>query len=340
MQEHKPPMDWLHRRPRTAVVLSTLIAGGVVVAIGAAERPGKLFRTLAHVRPIWLLPAFGAELLAYAGYVIAYRALTQAPGSRPLSLKLTIQLVVAGFGPSVALGGFALDRRALRSLHHSRRRARLQVMGLGVIEYVLLAPAASLCALLVLLDVPRTSPGLTLPWVIAVPPGLALGWRATHPRVLERLERSDRRGAHWIAELLHGVEVLREVVLHPRERPGALPGMALYWAGEIACLGFALLCFSVTLPLAALVVAYATGYAASRRSLPLGGAGVTEALLTLALIAVHVEASHALFSVLAYRVVNFLVPTLPGLLAHSSLRPLIEGGEATGRDSERGPPRG
>ena len=73
----------------------------------------------------------------------------------------------------------------------------------------------------------------------------------------------------------------------------------------------------------ALVVAHATGYAASRRSLPLGGAGVTEALLTLALIWVHVPAPAALLSVATYRLVNFLAPTLPALVAHTSIRRLL-----------------
>ena len=118
--------------------------------------------------------------------------------------------------------------------------------------------------------------------------------------------------------------VLREIVKRPRERPGAVLGMAIYWAAEIACLAFALRCFGVELTVPALVVAYATGYAASRRSLPLGGAGITEALLTVALITVHVHAPRALLSVVAYRVVNFLVPTLPSLLAHSSVAPMLE----------------
>jgi hypothetical protein len=129
----------------------------------------------------------------------------------------------------------------------------------------------------------------------------------------------------WIADVLSGVEVMRKVLLHPFERRGALVGMGVYWAAEIACLGLALRCFGVHVSVAKLVVAYATGYAASRRSLPLGGAGITEALLTIALIAVHVNAAHALFGVIAYRLVNFIVPTLPGLLAHASLVPLLEG---------------
>jgi uncharacterized membrane protein YbhN (UPF0104 family) len=322
-------MKDLLRRPRTALLFSALIAGGVLVAIAASEPPHELWHTLARVQPVWLAVALGAELAAYVGYVLAYRAL-MAPGSRRLSLMLTVRLVVAGFGPFVPLGGFDFDRRALRAVHRSRRRARVQVLRLGVIEYALLAPAAFVCALILLLGYRRASPALTLPWVLGVPPGLALGWLATQPRVMRYFERPGGRYRHLLGDVLAGVEALRSVVLRPLAQPLALLGMAVYWAAEIACLGFALRCFGVTISVPALILAYATGYVASRRSLPLGGAGVTEALLTLALIAVHVHAPDALFAVLAYRLVNFLAPVLPGLLAHSSLESLLEGEEEEG----------
>jgi uncharacterized membrane protein YbhN (UPF0104 family) len=312
------------------MLLSGLIAGGTVAAIAASDRPRALWGTLGQMQPVWLLAALAAELAAYIGYVIAYRSTILAPGRRRLSLMLTIRLVVAGFGPFVPMGGFAFDRLALRAAHYSPRRAKVQVLGLGVIEYLLLAPAACVCALILLLESGRASPWLTVPWVLAVPPGFVLGWWATRPGMLAYFQRSDGRFRRWIGDLLAGVEVLRGVVLRPLERPWAVLGMAIYWAAEIACLGFALRCFAVEISVPALVVAYATGYAASRRSLPLGGAGITEALLTVSLIAVHVRPAHALFGVIAYRLVNFLAPMLPGLLAHSSLESLLEGpdGEA------------
>jgi uncharacterized membrane protein YbhN (UPF0104 family) len=318
-------MKALNRRPRVAVFLSVLIAGGTVVGIAASDSPRALWHTFERIEPIWLLAAFGFELLAYVGYVLAYRATVLDTDKQRLSLMLAIRLVVAGFGPFVPLGGFSFDREALRAVHTSRRGARRQVLALGVIEYGLLAPAACVCALVMLLESDRASLVLTLPWVFAVPPGFALAWWATQPKVLRYFQRSKGPIRRWIGELLAGVEVLRTVVTRPLERPLALVGMAIYWGAEIACLGFALRCFGVELTVPALVVAYATGYAASRRSLPLGGAGVTEALLTLSLIAVHVHAAHALLSVVAYRIVNFLVPMLPGLVAHSSLAPMIEG---------------
>jgi hypothetical protein len=321
-------MKALNRRPRVAVFLSVLIAGGTVVGIAASDSPRALWHTFERIEPIWLLAAFGFELLAYVGYVLAYRATILDTDKQRLSLVLAIRLVVAGFGPFVPLGGFSFDREALRAVHTSRRGARRQVLALGVIEYGLLAPAACICALVLLLESGSASLVLTLPWVFAVPPGFALAWWATQPKVLRYFQRSKGPIRRWIGELLAGVEVLRTVVTRPLERPLALVGMAIYWAAEIACLDFSLRCFGVVLSVPALVIAYATGYAASRRSLPLGGAGITEALLTLSLIWVHVPAAHALLSVVAYRIVNFLVPMLPGLVAHSSLAPLIEGEES------------
>jgi uncharacterized membrane protein YbhN (UPF0104 family) len=317
-------MRSLNQRPRLMMLLSASIAAGTVVAIAASDSPRALWRTFTQMQPIWLLAALGFELLAYVGYVIAYRATVLGAERRRLSLVLTIRIVVAGFGPFVPLGGFSLDRQALRAVHRSRRKVRRQVLALGVIEYLLLAPAACVCASILLLESGKASIVLTLPWVLAVPPGFALAWWASEPAHVERFQHADGRARRWIGDLLGAVGVLRELVLRPLERPGAALGMAIYWAAEIACLGYALRCFAVTISVPALVVAYATGYAASRRSLPLGGAGITEALLTLSLIAVHVHAAHALLAVVAYRLVNFLAPVVPGLFAHSSLAPTLE----------------
>jgi uncharacterized membrane protein YbhN (UPF0104 family) len=318
-------MRSLNQRPRFVMMLSALIAAGTVVGIAASDSPRALWHTFTQIEPIWLLAAVGFELLAYVGYVLAYRS-TMLSAKRPrMSLMLTVRLVVAGFGPFAPLGGFSFDRRALRAVHRSRRDARRQVLALGVIEYALLAPAACICALVLLLESGRASLVLTLPWVFGVPLGFALAWWASEPRHVKRFQEGKGRVRRWIGEMLGAVAVLRRLVVRPLERPGALTGMAIYWAGDIACFACALRCFDVSISVPALVIAYATGYAASRRSLPLGGAGITEALLTLALIEVHVHPAHALLSVAAYRVVNFLVPMGPGLLAHSSLVEVIDG---------------
>ena len=72
------------------------------------------------------------------------------------------------------------------------------------------------------------------------------------------------------------------------------------------------------------IIAYATGYAATRRSLPLAGAGVTEVLMTYALYWVRAPLAPALAAVIAYRTFNFLLAAMPALLARRHVEPLLD----------------
>jgi uncharacterized membrane protein YbhN (UPF0104 family) len=63
----------------------------------------------------------------------------------------------------------------------------------------------------------------------------------------------------------------------------------------------------------ALILAYATGYVLTRRSLPGGGAGVVEVLMTFALVWVGIPFAPALLGVLVYRLFNFWLPIVPAL---------------------------
>ena len=318
-------MNALKADNRFTLALSWLVAVGTVVAIASTDSVDALLDAAGHLHPQWFALALGAELVAYAGYVIAYRSSAHAPGHPPLPLALAIRLVVAGFGPFVALGGFALDRRALRAVHRDDRVARVHVLGLGVMEYALLAPAAWVSALVLQITDRHTSPALTLPWLIGVPLGLAAAaWVSAPGRRRRWARQKGGRLRELRADVLSGLAMLRGLVSHPLEHSGAVLGMALYWSAEIACLGAALACFGIEISVAALVLAHATGYAFSRRSMPLGGAGVTEALLTVSLIWVRVPAPAALLSVGAYRLVNFLAPTVPGLFAHATIRRMLE----------------
>jgi hypothetical protein len=73
------------------------------------------------------------------------------------------------------------------------------------------------------------------------------------------------------------------IVTHPLKHGLGLAGAALYWAADITVLWSALHVFDIDLPVPALVLAYATGYALTRRALPAGGPGAVEGLLPLAL---------------------------------------------------------
>jgi uncharacterized membrane protein YbhN (UPF0104 family) len=109
-----------------------------------------------------------------------------------------------------------------------------------------------------------------------------------------------------------------------RRRWGAWVGMGLYWALDIASLYGAARFIGLRLSIGELVIAYGTGYALTRRSMPLAGAGATEVLLTFSLHWVGEPVPASLAVVIVYRIFNFVVPTLPALFVHPRVKPLLE----------------
>jgi uncharacterized membrane protein YbhN (UPF0104 family) len=110
------------------------------------------------------------------------------------------------------------------------------------------------------------------------------------------------------------VVVVRHLVTHPRAHPAGVFGFALYWFGHLLTLYAALRAFTETrLVLAALVLAFATGYVATALPLPGGGSGGIEAALAFSLHGVGVPLAPALLSVLVYRFFTFWLPILPAL---------------------------
>ena len=105
----------------------------------------------------------------------------------------------------------------------------------------------------------------------------------------------------------------------PKTRFGVV-GVSLYWLGDIACLWAALKIYNAELSTPALILAYATGYVLTRRSLPAGGAGVVEVLMTFALVWVGVDLAPALLGVVTYRLFNFWLPVIPALAALPAVR--------------------
>ena len=70
--------------------------------------------------------------------------------------------------------------------------------------------------------------------------------------------------------------------------------------------------YNAEVSIPALILAYATGYVATRRSLPWGGAGLVEVMMTFALVWVGVPLAPALLGVVTYRAVQLLAAGDPG----------------------------
>lgn len=308
----------VNRPAHTVHAIALYVGVALVLSCGAllGDSWAAGFQEIAQVllSPDW--PWFGVavagELVAYSGYTLAYREVARVDEGPQLRLGHVAALVASGFGVFLPRGGFAADLEALTDHCADPRDARIRVLGLGALEWAVLAPGACACALYLIIGRWHVQPAMTLPWAIAVP----LGFLTAAYALRHRSRFEGKRG--WRAPLdhsIHAINVLRRLLARPREH-GILAflGMNLYWAGDIFVLWACLHVFlghSPSIP--AVILGYATGYALTRRSLPVGGAGAVEALLPFALLWVAVPLAPAVLAVLFYRVINLWLPLIPAL---------------------------
>jgi uncharacterized membrane protein YbhN (UPF0104 family) len=313
----------LRIRPVVLAAVATGIAAIAVLVIARVTGADAVGRAFDQIDPIWIALIAGAEFFAYVAYVIAYRSIASVSGRPPLTLPLVARVVVAGFGPFSIGGGFGLDKQALHALHEDEKSARVRVTALGVLEWAVLAPTTCVVSIVFLAQGANIMASLLWPWAICVPLGFAFALWASAPNRISRLARLAGRRSEWLTHFLEGVGVLRTLIMQPRAWAAAWVGTALYWAADISAFYGGLRTFGLDPSAGKVIVAYATGYAATRRSLPLGGAGITEFLMTYALYWVREPLAPALAAVVAYRIFNLVLAAAPGLIAHRQLGPLL-----------------
>ena len=314
----------LGKRPILASALATAIAAIAVLAIAWVTGADAVGRAFNDIHPEWIALIAGAEALTYPAYTLAYRSLACVHGHTRIPIPVVARVVLAGFGPFAVAGGFGIDKRALHAIHQDERTARVQVLGLGMLEWALLAPTTCIISIVFLITGEDVLPSLLWPWAIAVPVGFGLGLWASAPSRRERMSRIRGKRREVLAHLLDGMGVLHTLIRSPRKYAGAWIGTALYWAADIGAFYAALRTFGLDPAAGKVILAYATGYAATRRSLPLGGAGAVEVLMTYALYWVREPLAPALAAVVAYRAFNFVLAAMPALAVHRHVEPLLD----------------
>src|SRR3954452_14135613 len=223
------------------VLVGAALALAGVLGIAWAAGFHTVYRQLRAVDPIWLPVAFGMEVAAYFGYVVAYREVARAQGGPRLGIGRAGASVAAGFGVFVIRGGFVVDRHALEYAGLDAREARVRVLGLGVLEYAVLAPAAALAAVILLArGTTHPSLGVTLPWAIAVPLGFVAAFAALGLRHRVRDEGGWRA---VVRHALDAVHMLKKLAAQGAEYGGAFVGTTLYWVGDVGCLWASLRAF-------------------------------------------------------------------------------------------------
>jgi uncharacterized membrane protein YbhN (UPF0104 family) len=309
---------WLERTAHPVVTLAVVLGFEAIALAVLVWKAGwgHMLDAISVDNFEWFALCAAGQLIAYVGYTIGLRATAQVDRGVSLPFPAAFAVVSVGFGPlfsANASGGFSVDYVTLRQAGMSARRAFRRVLGLSALEYAVLAPAVAVCALLLYLDIGGSAPAsVTLPWLLVVPGTLAAAW-LTSPKRVKRFEAGKsagriRRGfAHAVASLA----VLRALLVGWRHCGWAFLGGALYWTGDLLTFWGALQTFGVRLSAVALVVAYGTGWALTRRALPFGGPGIVEVMMAFVLTWFGVPFAPAAAGVVAYRLFNFWLALLP-----------------------------
>jgi uncharacterized membrane protein YbhN (UPF0104 family) len=316
---HLGPLQVFARRHRRVITLVVFITSVLAcVALSAIAGWHATAARLEHLSWWWLPVILVAHAVAYASYVVAHRNVVDRSFATSVGWRRGAQVVVIGFGAWLTGGGFAVDRHALEWFGLTSTDASISAIALGALELALLTPAAWLCALLLLgtAGVPESA---TLPWVIGVPLGMALAI-ALAVRGLRMTVDEDETG-FVRARLVLMVGLARALTLLRRPRWGSMAGGAIasYWAADIAALWAALQFFSTAISPPRLILAYATGYLLTRRSLPFAGVVITEVLMAVSLLWVGIPLAAAAPAVLVYRLSDFPLTLGAALLSSSAL---------------------
>lgn len=308
-------------RVAIAVVVAVLLAVGVALLIARAAGFSRVRDAIATADARWFALCLLAEVVAFGAYGLVLRDAIRRGGGPRVGYGLSMQLTLASLGATRVIaaagaGGLAVTYWFFRRAGHPPGESVVRTLGLNTLVYLVFGVGGWVAALLATLGVLGDAPlALTLPWLVVIPACLVAARVVTQPRRVKRLTRPGgslvRRGFGYAVA---GTAWVR-TALTSGDAARPLAASALYWAGDVACLWAALHSVGQSVPLAALALAYATGYAATVLPLPLGGVGGVEAAMTYALTAVGVPLAPALVAVAVYRLFGFWVPTVPALVS-------------------------
>ena len=236
----------------------------------------------------------------------------------------SLKVALAGFGLTqlVAAGGaagMAFTFWVIRRLGFSKKNAMVQLITLNTAVYFVFGGIGWLGALVGLGD-PAVPKAMAVSWLAGFAAVIALALWFTQPERAAALTSTE--DAPRLRRALDvGVSAAARVrgFTHTADGRRLLAWSLLYWAGDLVSLWAALRAFGVSVPVAAIVGAYVTGYLAQSVPIPLIATGGVDAATTFTLTAVGVPIEVALLGVVAHRVFAFWLPVIPGLWSATAL---------------------
>jgi uncharacterized membrane protein YbhN (UPF0104 family) len=311
------------RRVHVVVGLFATLAVAVLVVVSVGRVAGfaKVTDTVREGDTQWLLVCVAGQIIVFGAYAAAFRAAVAFENGPIVARGTSVQLALAGFAATqvVAAGGVAglgFNYWAMRRCGVERRDALVRLIGLNTAVFLMLGAIGfvSAAVALAVADVPIA---MSAAWLAGVPLIVAAAaWFTDARRVDRATAATEGRVRRALAVGIAAAAWVRRA-LRARER--TLFGSAtLYWLGDMISLWGALHAFGGA-PLAALPLAYATGYLAQSLPIPFIATGGADVATTWALHAVGVPLEHALVGVLAHRLFAFRLPVGPGVAVAAKL---------------------
>jgi uncharacterized protein (TIRG00374 family) len=327
-----------HRQVITIGIVIAAIVGFVYFVVPQLTGLSGTLRRLRHADTWWIGLGVILEALSLGGYVLLFRTVFSCHGVQ-IGWRESYQINLAGTVASKLLatagaGGVALTVWALRASGLRARTIARRMLSFELLLYAVFAGA------LLIVGVGLRTGALSgrAPWTLTVlPAGIAaaaiaaMALLGAWPASVERriATRAEASGRMWrvLSKVAGAPGTVREatgvVVGLVRDRKFGILGAVLYWGFDMATLWAALHAFGRPPPLATVVMSYFVGQLANVLPLP-GGVGGVEGGTIAALIAFGAQGSLAVLGVLAYRLISFWLPTLPGAWAYVRLRRTVE----------------
>lgn len=286
----------------------------------------------------WLAAALAFEILSMGSYVALFHGIHIPPGSR-VTLRDSYLMTMASLAATRLFaaggaGGVALTAWALRRAGLPRREVAERMIAFLVLLYAIYVIAMIVCGLGLrtgLFAGPAPFGLTVLPAIVGIV-AVALFVPLVFvpedfPERIERMAPRRPRTAKWLRRLALGPASMRggirfalQEVRHPDR---AMFGVATWWIFNVAILWACFHAFGDAPPLAVVVQGYFVGMLGNLLPLP-GGIGGVDGGMIGAFVAFGVAGSLAVLAVLAYRLLAFWLPTIPGILAYFGLRKRVE----------------
>lgn len=326
-----------HRRALFALLAVLVVVIFIFAVLPQLAGFGKSLHRLRDGNKLWLAAGLGLECASLGGYMALFRLLFSNEEVR-IAWRSSYQITMAGAVATKLLaaggaGGIALTVWALRAAGLSAKTIAQRLTSFELLLYAVFMGALVVSGgglAIGLLPGPSPEALTVLPaafGAVVILLVLAMGFAADRAeRWLSRLGKRRHGPKKLLSKLatvpgtLHGgVETTREILRRPKL---GLLGAIAYWAFDIATLWAAFRAFGALPEIAVLVLAYFLGQLANALPIP-GGIGGVEGGMIGSFIAFGVNGSTAVLAVLAYRIISFWLPVLPGSVAYLQLRSTV-----------------